>query len=158
MTSVDFKLTELGKYARSTYFPSLEELQKITSPFIFQQKPEHWGLIGLDLQKSSFFYGENLNSPSYTLDENTFKFFKSALLFYFPTARFISSKLQDVQKIVLPQQRDSWSCGIQICMVNDLFSKVQKLPTEFTFFQIIQRKSQFIQNLIQHQFLYSKIC
>ena len=50
-----YLLKQFGKYAQSTYFPYLEELQKITSPFIFQQKPVHWGLIGLDLQKSSFF-------------------------------------------------------------------------------------------------------
>ena len=154
-----FLLRQLNKYGKPPHLPALEDLKMITAPFVFRQKPDHWGLIGIDLQQQTCFYGENLNSENYILDQKTFNLFIHVVLQYFPSTLFHSFSFQRVVKREFPQQTDSWSCGIQISLVNQSYALNEKPPFQFSQAQILHYKFDFIKNLIHEMMKFNpQIC
>jgi hypothetical protein len=147
--------TKLNNYVEMKNLPHLSDLNMITGAFIFRNSPLHWGLIGFDVKKSTFFYGENLNSSSFILHESTFQLFKAVILFYFPQVQFLSPSFENVKKRVFPQQKDIWSCGVQISLVVQYYSLGKSLPYDFSSPRITEAKAEFIRNIVRYYLHFS---
>lgn len=144
----------LSKYKKPSVIPDLSELNHVTAPFVFRQGLKHWGMIGFDVKKNRVWYGEPLNSETYILDENTHSLFLRVLLHFFPHVQVIAISLKDSFKVKFPQQRDSWSCGYQICLLNGLMAKELAFPISFSEHQIIASKIEYICKLVHHRMTY----
>jgi hypothetical protein len=150
---ISYLQTKLNAFAEVKNLPHLSSLNMITGAFVFRTNPPHWGLIGFDVKESSFFYGENFNSVTYKLQESTFHMFKTVILFYFPQVQFLSPGFKNVEKRIFPQQKDAWSCGVQICLVNNYFSLGKALPYDFPSTRITEAKSGFIHNIVKYRLI-----
>jgi hypothetical protein len=134
--------------------PSLSSLSVITAGFLFPGEPKHWGLLGYDVMKQNFFYGESFNDPNYQLCETKFTFFVKACENYFPQLPFRSHDFQRVEKRRLPRQTDNWSCGLHIILWNESLSNNKVLPASFNSQALIRSKINFVQKIVsEKQFL-----
>jgi hypothetical protein len=106
--------------------------------------PFHWGIIGYNLKTKTGFWCEALGTY-FLLDEHQ-KIFKNLLERY----NFIEENQKiEFQRIDIPKQQDSWSCGVSTIKSVRCFCKKKKLEWNNDFNSVVKFKFNYLKKIIQ---------